>query len=100
MNDDLFDALAAVHRRRILVGLLEHNPRQLSEQVERDSILGRSEIDEVRLRHEHAPKLDDCGFIEWDREAGRLTRGPRFEEIEPALRLLDDNRDRLPDDWV
>ena len=28
-NDDVFDALAAVRRRKLLVGLLEHEPRHV-----------------------------------------------------------------------
>jgi hypothetical protein len=39
--------------------------------------------------------LDDCGLVDWDAEAKRLARGPRFEEIEPFLEVVDENRDDI-----
>jgi hypothetical protein len=50
----------------------------------------------IRLRHNHLPRLEDAGYIEWDREAETVSRGPAFDEIEPAIRLLSANPERLP----
>ncbi|WP_225316363.1 MULTISPECIES: hypothetical protein [Haloferax] len=55
---------------------------------------------EVELFHLHLPKLDGSGFIMWDRESGSIARGPRFDEIEPMLHLLNQNSSKLPDAWV
>lgn len=52
----------------------------------------------MELSHVHLPKLEDSGLIEWDSEAGTVSRGPAFEEVEPVLRLLAANADRLPGD--
>lgn len=53
---------------------------------------------DMELSHVHLPKLEDSGLIEWDSEAGTVSRGPAFEEVEPVLRLLAANADRLPGD--
>jgi len=45
--------------------------------------------------HNHLPKLDDLGFVSWDRENGVVATGPQFEEIRPLLELLADNGDEL-----
>lgn len=42
------------------------------------------------LYHVHFPKLEDSGFIDWDRDRDRITHGPRFEELYPFLDLLED----------
>lgn len=46
--------------------------------------------------HVHFPKLEDSGFIEWDREQDRITREPRFEELHPFLDLLEDFEEFSP----
>ncbi|MHC3438307.1 DUF7344 domain-containing protein [Natrialbaceae archaeon A-gly3] len=86
MRDDRFDALADRQRRRILAELLEHNPRDASvvTTAERDA-----KRRQVMNHHVHLPKLDDYGFIKWDRSEEVVTRGPRFEEIQPFLELID-----------
>ena len=38
------------------------------------------------------------GYIEWEKENANILKGPNWEEIEPILRLLDDNRSRIPSD--
>lgn len=48
------------------------------------------------MRHNHLPRLDDHGFVEWDRENDLVTKGSKFEQIEPFLLALDEHRDELP----
>lgn len=61
----------------------------------------RSDLDPfVTLRHLHLPVLEERGFVRWDRENHRVTRGPRFEELEPFLELLRELQDDLPGRWV
>ena len=50
--------------------------------------------------HTHLPKLEDEGFIGWDREENMVRKGPRFEEIQPLLELMHNHADKLPDEWV
>lgn len=98
--DDAFDALADRERRALLLALMESNP-QADDPVTSKADGGDDELDLlVRMQHVHLPKLEDYGFVEWDRDAGEVTRGPRFEEIEPLLELLDDHREELPSDWL
>jgi len=37
--------------------------------------------------------------VEWDRETGTISRGPRFDEIEPVLELIENHPEELPPDW-
>ncbi|WP_246999820.1 DUF7344 domain-containing protein [Halosolutus gelatinilyticus] len=100
MIDKMFDALANDTRRRLLVELLDHNPRQVAEPpgVPRE---GSDRDDELtRIYHAHLPKLDDYGFIEWNQEEHVITKGSSFDEIRPALKLLNDRQETLPAGWV
>ncbi|GAA0235854.1 hypothetical protein GCM10009000_059130 [Halobacterium noricense] len=54
----------------------------------------------IAMQHVHLPKLADHGFIDWDQDAQRVTRGPRFDEIEPLLTVLGENQDVLADRGV
>lgn len=116
-TDEIFDALSAVHRRRVLVSLLDHNPQPIEEMsapsqdvCEMNSglldefLTGSLEIHEadkesIRLHHVHLPKLVDYGFIEWDRDGNEVRKGPKFDKIRPILVLLEESFETLPDDW-
>lgn len=109
-NDEMFEALANVRRRRLLVGLLYHDPQPVPELTGEDrKLLGANEslLDElldrprgstsddtalVQLYHVHLPMLAENGFIEWQRDAHVVTKGPQFDDLEPLLRLLDAHR--------
>jgi len=95
--DEMMDALRDVHRRTILLGLGDHESRPTDSAGSPDETSRRSQ---VAMRHVHLPKLDTAGLVVWDERRNRVSRGPRFEEIRPLLRLLDDNRDALPADWA
>jgi len=98
--DEALDALADRQRRVLLLTLLESNPQTADLPASRTDG-GSDGIDSlVRMRHLHLPKLEDYGFVEWDRETDELRRGPYFDEIEPLLELLDDHREELPSDWL
>lgn len=119
-NDELFDALAHVQRRRLLVSFVDRDSRSVPElsgagrrvmaaheslvdQYLTDSLeVAGAEKTVVRMHHVHLPKLSDYGFVEWERDADVVTRGPRFDEVEPLLDLLDDDRvaDAEPDTVV
>ncbi|NHN58326.1 MULTISPECIES: ArsR family transcriptional regulator [Halorussus] len=94
----MFDTLSDVQRRRILVAISDHNPRTEDEFVP-DNIAPAEADDADRdrlkaeLQHVHLPKLAEQGFIKWDAEARTIRRGPKFDEIAPLLRLMDDHRD-------
>ena len=105
-KDDMFEALAHVQRRRLLVDLLEGGPQRVPELSEatrelagaseafiRQYLSDHSDIDGVdddllRLYYVHLPMLAEYGFVEWSTESRLATRGPRFDELLPVLELL------------
>jgi hypothetical protein len=50
----------------------------------------------LALKHHHLPRLDEAGVVDWEPAANTVSRGPRFDEIEPLLELLVTHSDRLP----
>lgn len=95
---ELFDHLGHHLRRRVLVKLSRANPRGRDEFTTSEFTKDDEDL-ELDLFHRHLPKLDGAGFINWDREADIITRGPRFEEIAPLVRLMDGHADELPNGW-
>lgn len=101
--DNFLDVLANRYRRRVLIALLEHNPQDDNDpQIPDDVTLETDALDSlmINMRHTHLPKLEEAGFIEWDREANTIKQGPQFEEVQPLLELMANHADELPDDWL
>ena len=111
IGDDVFDALAAGSRRHLLIELATHDPYHVPELsdgslevAEADEGLLRTHLagsgtipgvndDLLRMHYVHLPKLVDYGFVEWDRDAHVVTKGPRFDDLRPILELLTDTRE-------
>jgi hypothetical protein len=100
--DELFQALANVRRRRLLVALLDHNPQRDDEVVPEDIHEGETAIETLRseLYHSHLPRLEEVGFIRWNRDTHEVVKGPRFDEIRPILELMRNHADEFPKDWL
>lgn len=101
--DTVLAILANQYRRRLLVALLDHNPQDDGDpQVPDDVSLETEDLEQLLLsmRHTHLPKLEETGFIEWDRETNMIRKGTQFEEIRPLLELMATHADELPDGWV
>lgn len=100
--DTVFDVLANKYRRRLLFVLLEHNPQDDDPQIPADITIAGEDLAaiEVAMIHSHLPKLEDHGFIGWDRDTNTVRKGPCFEEIRPLLELMRDHADELPDEWL
>jgi DNA-binding transcriptional ArsR family regulator len=95
--DDVFDALGHPTRRRLLATLEERGcgsppaePVDLSTFADRHGPDGRLE-----LSHVHLPRLRDAGFVDWDRDAALVSRGPQFDGLRPFLAVLSE-RGRPP----
>jgi len=100
-SDDVLDALGDVQRRKLLVGLLDHNPQDDTPVVVADSEQDQDAMRRlISMQHVHLPKLEEYGFIEWDQDTHEVRKGPNFEEIQPLLELLASHSDELPDDWL
>jgi len=123
---DLFALLAATHRRRLLLVLCDRESVSLPEGVMTEAAADGDEGDrsastsgtellpwegsagrgttanpdrlEVVLRHNHLPKLEAHGLVEWNPDAGTVSRGPAFDEVEPALEVLAEGAHAFPGD--
>jgi len=117
--DDHLQLLADVQRRRVLVALLDRPAGDGVDPVAGvrgsasvmangdaagvgsgvdTSRTGRTDEDHVwtELRHVHLPKLHAAGLVDWNRDAGTVARGRRFDEVAPLVRLLREHDDDLP----
>ena len=99
--DRLFEVLSHPYRRRILLLLSEVNPREEDEFSPADVATEDDDVDLLRteLFHSHLPKLEERGYIDWDRDTQTIRRGDRFDEIEPLIKLMHDHQDELPAGW-
>jgi len=96
MNDNAFNALANEDRRRLLVALLEENPQPDTGVVSVDGGSGSATTTQqldVQMYHSHLPKLEDYGYIEWNKDANEVVKGPRFDELRPLLECARDHTD-------
>lgn len=101
--DTALDVLANRYRRGVLVALLDHNPQDDDDpQIPGDIELADEDLEtlQIHMTHTHLPKLEDAGFIEWDRDTNTVRKGPRFDEIRPLLDLMQNHADELPDGWL
>jgi hypothetical protein len=98
--DAIADALSDVDRRRLLVALVRLDPG--TDAVTLEEL--RAEFDSLEhsleMEHIHLPKLDEYGFVSWDRELGEIAMGPEFEAIGTVVEALDSRPEDLPPDWV
>ena len=94
--DDQLEALGRLERRRLLLELAMADSRA-EQRIDFGKLERReSDLDPlVTMRHLHLPVLEERGFIRWDREDQWVTKGPRFDELEPFLRLFREVRDDL-----
>ena len=91
--DEQLEAVAHVERRRLLIALLEESPlTNVPDESEDDA---ETRTRRIGMRHNHLPRLDDYGFVQWDQGNGLVARGPEFETIRPLVASLDEQRDGL-----
>lgn len=83
--DSAMDALRDPARRVVLRTLLDDAAETSIDDIVRT--IGTRNI-EGALHHNHLPKLESAGYVEWDRGSNTVSRGPNFFEVEPFVRLL------------
>lgn len=99
--DTLFNSLQARPRRLLLTGLAAHNPTDTVHFTElRDDESAPETPIHAEYVHVHLPNLAAAGYIHWDEQTHEISQGPRFDEIEPLLELIQSHSDCLPDGWV
>lgn len=100
-----FEALASRYRRQLLLAMFAANPQD-DDGLDPLNLLKQGEatddldVTQVSLHHVHLPKLADMGFIQWDRESGDISRGSKWEDIAPLLRLMKNHQNELPEGWL
>lgn len=103
--NDVFEALSAAPRRRLLGTLLAvgpgdavHLPAAAMPPDDGDAGGLRAE-----LYHRHLPALADAGFVDWETDPLVAVRGPEFEAVGVVLEAVDPAADADPDsltvDW-
>lgn len=94
LNNELFDALANEHRRRILFDLVDesrHGELPVAVDASPETSDGRAAAG-IELSHVHLPKLDDYGFVDWNPGTDTVKTGPRFSDVRPILEQLCDHQ--------
>lgn len=110
-TDVALQLLADHHRRTILQIVREGDQKPvplsvlISQLTDADATSTHHSIDPesetlVALAHNHLPKLDDHGVVEFDQTANTVAPGPEFDAVEPLLRLLETHADELPTGYV
>lgn len=95
--DEIFDSLCNRRRRMVLLLLKEDAVETTADVLFCGE--GDAATAEVNLVHRHLPKLDSSGYIDWNQDTGEISKGPRFEEVEPLLDLIETHAEELPSEW-
>lgn len=97
---ELLGALADPYRRELLLALMEHNPQDDDDSdplnIHAD---GADAFTQLNISMGHLPKLDAMGIIDWDQDENAIRKGPDWEEFEPLLQLIVENKEQLPEEW-
>jgi hypothetical protein len=98
--DELLEALANGYRRELLLALLEHNPQ---DDDEPDPLDIHDSTEDAASQFDifmyHLPMLDKLGIVEWNEETDEIVKGPDWDEFAPLLRLIEEHKDELPEEW-
>lgn len=108
---EVFDALADIQRRRLLLRLLDSDTQtvpqlsstsqemlQAHEDVLQEYLSGTETIADadkadIRTHHVHLPKLVEFLYVEWDRDDHLVTKGPKYDDLRPLLEVVNERRD-------
>lgn len=98
-TDRALTTLSHACRRRLLFELYEEVDSAEENAINYTGIPPfESETRQILLYHVHLPLLEESGYVEWNEAERTIQRGPRWEEIEPLLELIDSNLGELPPD--
>ena len=76
------DAVLREQRRRVLAALADEERIDASPVVRATEVLSAAEHVTLvyELHHVHLPALEAAGLVTFDRSAGEVSRGPRFDQ--------------------
>lgn len=97
--DRVLQTLAAETRRMVLISLLEAPGRRrlpLPAAADSPNLSTDEQRLELRLRHNHLPRLAEAGYVRWESDPFVVRRGPNFDEVEPALQMFLNAVDDFP----
>lgn len=99
--DEALRTLSQPIQRRILLALYERGPdvRIALTEGDAESWSGGPHSDTLALHHQHLPRLDNDGLIEWDRETGTVSRGEDFADIAPMITMIEEHQAEFPWNW-
>lgn len=88
--NDVFDALRDPRRRRVLAALEDATGGRRDVTALAETVAAGDDREQVHagLVHHHLPKLDQLGYVRWDRDGGTVARGPKWEVFELVLHRL------------
>jgi hypothetical protein len=96
MRDEQLAILANTHRRQLLTALMQTSSHDTRLSPPETGLTdGGTQREAVAMHHIHLPKLADYGYIDWDREAHTVEKGPQFEDIKPLLTVLNEHAPSL-----
>lgn len=93
-----FSILSHPLRRRILMRIRNTSSQSPGEFQPSEFIRADEPEQEtiIQLHHTHLPKLEEVGYIDWDRNTPAVRKGPNYQEIRTLLDVIVDNEDELP----
>lgn len=98
--NEALEALADPYRRQLLLALIDHNPQDDGDSdplnIHPD---GEDALSKMNIFMGHLPKLDEMGIIDWNKREHEIVKGPDWEEFEPLLQLIAENKNALPEEW-
>lgn len=97
--DRALNALSDPHRRRLLMMINEKVQSDDDLPFHIETIRDQASIEtneiEIKLIHNDLPKLADLGYIKWDQADDAVSIGPRWDEVQPILFMIQQYRDEL-----
>lgn len=100
-DDDIDTILGDAQRRELLLDLLEY----ASQSGPPPSIVvSKRDADPVShlvaMKYDHIPELEAYGIIDWNVSRHEITPGPNFDQIEPVLEKIRDDKIELSPDGM
>lgn len=93
--DSVLFVISNPDHRQIFTALADENPLFVHELIQSDGVTQRQKLN---FNNRVLPRLDDLGFITWNRELDMIEKGPRFGDVQTVFHVLEENSDELPGD--